>query len=68
MSEAIQIPQAAAQQLNDIVLRKAVVERELQNAVALVLATLGAPDGSQIRIEADGSMVAIAPAPVPDTE
>ncbi len=28
---------------------------------ALVLATLGAPDGWQLRIEADGSMVAVAP-------
>lgn len=34
----------------------------LQDAARQVLQRVGAPDGSQIRIEADGSMTAVAPA------
>ncbi len=64
MSEAIPIsvPSAAARRIDAIIQRRGALEQELAAAVALVLATLGAPDGWQLRIEADGSMRAVPPA------
>lgn len=61
MSEPIQIPVKAAQRIDEIIRRRAAIKAELQQAVALVLAAVDAPDGWQIRIEVDGSMVAVAP-------
>lgn len=61
MSEPIQIPARAAAQIAAILQRRAALEAELQQAVALVLAAVNAPDGWQLRIEQDGSMVAVAP-------
>lgn len=61
MSEPIAVPVAAARRIDDIIRRRGALEVELQQAVDLVLATLGAPDGWQIRIETTGAMVAVAP-------
>lgn len=61
MSEPIQIPTRAAQRIDEIIRRRGALEIELQQAVALVLAAVNAPEGWQLRIEQDGSMVAVAP-------
>lgn len=72
MSEAtiparIHIPRRAAERINEIVTRRGALEVELQNAVALVLAALEMPEGSQIEILPNGDMVAVAP-PTPAAE
>ena len=61
MTEPIAVPAAAARRIDDIIRRRGALEVELRQAVDLVLATLGAPDGWQIFIEPNGAMVADAP-------
>ncbi len=66
--QPIRVPPSTAAILSEIVQRQNhaknvhdAIAAELQSAVRVVLATLGAPDGWQLRIEPDGSMVAVAP-------
>lgn len=65
MTEPIPVPSRAAARINELVRQRGALEAELQNAVALLLAALGAPDGWQLRINADGSMEAVAPTTQP---
>ena len=65
MTRPIPVPPRAAAKINDLVQRRGALEAELQNAVALLLAALGAPDDWQVRVNADGSMIAVAPEPPP---
>ena len=62
--QLIPVPPKAAAQITAILQRRAAIETELQQAAALVVAAIGAPDGWQLRIEPDGGMVAVEPAPV----
>ena len=56
MSEPITVPPAAAQRIVAIVNRRAAVEQELNAAVELLRAALGAPDDWQLQKLATGAL------------
>lgn len=60
-SEPVPVPQLEADAIRHRMAIRQQAEDILQDGVRQVLQRLNMPGGSQLRIEADGSMVAVAP-------
>ncbi|MBP8291375.1 MAG: hypothetical protein KAX65_01305 [Caldilineaceae bacterium] len=63
MSEATPLDDIAADAIRYRLMLRNEAEATLQALMLRVLRSMNMPNGSQIRIEEDGSMVAVAPAP-----
>lgn len=68
MTDATPIDDIAADAIRYRLMLRNEAEATLQARTARILRSMNMPEGSQIRIEANGDMVAVAPAPAPAAE
>lgn len=68
MSDATPIDDIAADAIRYRLMLRNEAEATLQARTSRILRSMSMPDGWQIRIEANGSMVAVTPAPAPAAE